>query len=228
MTDTGTSAQNRSPQGDPSGEPVEGQFLKGRRWRLLGAGFVLFVVPATIILGVLWGTGLLKAIEPSAEFVAEPGPPIGAYYLYSHQGDSLTLDVFAGKVWIAHAWDPACGEPCAPRLRAIRDVQYALSKYKHLRMLSLALEPGISQQELWNVGRRYSNYTGWHFAGGTPANVTAVMDGVGLSGRTFALGSPTEVALIDGQGRPRGWYLPTDSAGYRNLINDAVYLLREL
>jgi hypothetical protein len=211
-----------------AGIDLDGPYQKGRRLRLLAAAFILFVVPATIIGGLLWGTGLLRNVEPSPVFIAEPGPPIDGYFLYSHQGDTLTAAVLRDKIWIAHAWNPDCGEPCAPRLKAVRDVQYALSKYKHLRLISLALEPDMPQESLWTVGRRYSNYAGWHFAGGTPANVTQVMDGVGLSERTFTLGSPLEVALIDGQGRPRGWYTPTDSAGYSNLINDAVYLLREL
>lgn len=217
-----------SYSGFAPGQSPEGKYLKGRRRRLLAAAFVLFVVPGTIIMGLLWGTGLLKAVVPSPEFVQEPGAPLTDYYLYSHQGDTLTPEVLEGKIWIAQAWHPDCGEPCVPRQKAVRDVQYALSKYKHLRLISLSLEPNTPQQELWTIGRRYSNYAGWHFAGGTPANVTRVMDGIGLSERTFALGSPMEVALMDQQGRPRGWYQPSDSAGYRNLINDAVYLLREL
>jgi cytochrome oxidase Cu insertion factor (SCO1/SenC/PrrC family) len=213
-----------APQAD---EFHDAPYRKGRRWRLAAATFVLFVVPATIVGGIIWGMGLLKAIEPSERFLVDPGTPIGDFTLYSHQGDTLTRETFIGKVWIAHAWSPDCGEPCEPRLRAVRDVQYALSKYKHLRLLSLSLEPEQPVGELWTTGRRFSNYAGWHFAGGTAANVTTVMDGVGLSGRTFALGSPVEVALIDPSGRPRGWYAPTDSSGYRDLINDAVYLLRE-
>ena len=200
-------------------------YLVGRRRRLLAVTIVLFVIPATIIFGMIWGLGLAKSIEPSDAFIAEPTIVVPPFTFYGHQGDTLTPAVMADKVYVLHFFDPTCGEPCEPRLRALRDVQYAISRFKHFRLLSISVNPVPDRNALWMFGRQHSNYTGWHFADGSAQDVTAVMDGVALSGRTFALGSPEEAVLVDRKGMVRGYYLPTDSSGYRQIIDDIVYLL---
>lgn len=199
---------------------------RGRIGRLIAATFVLFFVPLTLILGMIWGFGLLRAIEPSSAFIASPDRQVGDFTVYSHQGDTLTPETLREKIWIAHFIRPGTEELFETPLRAVRDVQYAVSKYKHFRVMTFALEPVADQNAMWLVGRRYSNYPSWHFVYGDTAQISRTMDELGLNGRTFANGCPQEVALLDFQGRVRGYYTPTDSAGYSQLVNDIVLLLR--
>ncbi len=213
-------------ENSPSDPSQSVPFYKGRGWRLLAATFVLFFVPLTLILGMMWGFGLLRAIEASTVFQQNPDHKSGSFTVYSHQGDTLTEDVLLQKAWIAHFIRPSCEEPCLAQMRAVRDVQYAVSKYKHFRVMSFSLDPIADRNEMWAIGRKFSNYPSWHFAYGDTAEIQRNMDEIGLSGRSFSWGRPDEVALIDFEGNVRGYYNPVDSAGYRDLVNDIVLLLR--
>ena len=199
---------------------------KGRVWRLLAATFVLFFVPLTLILGMIWGFGLLRAIKPSSVYIQQPSIHTGAFTVYSHQGDTLTDEVLKDKVWIAHFIQPSCEEPCVAQIRAIRDIQYAVSKYKHFRVMTFSMEPIADRNAMWAIGRKYSNYPSWHFVYGDTSVIRKNMDQLELSRRNFTLGRPDDVALIDFEGNVRGYYNPVDSAGYSNLVNDIVLLLR--
>ncbi len=201
-------------------------YRKGRVWRLIAASLVLFVVPATLILGMMWGFGLLRAIEPSPVYLAEPTRSTGSFTVYSHQGDTLTEAVLRDKIWIAHFIRPGCEEPCIAQIRAVRDVQYAVSKYKHFRVLTFSLDPIADRNAMWAIGRKFSNYPSWHFVYGDTALIRQNMDEIGLAGRSFAFGRPDEVALLDFEGKVRGYYNPVDSVGYRDLVNDIVLMLR--
>ncbi len=187
---------------------------------------MLFFIPLSLILGMMWGFGLLRAINPSPLFIEAPERSVPDFTVYSHQGDTLSPADLKDKVWIAHFLRPECGEPCLSRIRQVRDVQYSVSKFKHFRLLSFSLDPIADRNAMWAFGRKYSNYPGWHFVYQDTARMMQVMGQLGFSGRNFALGSPEEVAVIDGEGRVRGYYNPMDSAGYSNLVNDIVLLLR--
>jgi cytochrome oxidase Cu insertion factor (SCO1/SenC/PrrC family) len=198
----------------------------GRVWRLIAATFVLFFVPLTLILGMFWGFGLLRAIKPSPDFIAEPDRRAGQFLVHSHQGDTLNNEVLLEKAWIAHFINPLCEEPCLPQIRAVRDIQYAVSKYKHFRVMTFSLEPMEDRNALWSLGRRFSNYPSWHFVAGDTAQLRVLMNSLGLAGRPEQFGRPDDVALVDFEGRVRGWYNPADSVGYSHLVNDIVLLLR--
>ncbi|MFT7589744.1 MAG: protein SCO1/2 [Limisphaerales bacterium] len=175
---------------------------------------------------MLWGMDLLKKIEKSSVFIDQPTLTKPSFTVYSHQSDTLTDEKLDDIVYVAHFFDPTCEEPCLPRLRAIRDAQYAVSKFKHFRILSHCQQPVENQNQIWSFARKISNFPSWQFVYTDTSEIADLITDYGLSERNFAWGSPEDVALIDMQGNVRGYYNPVDSSGFRNLVNDIVYLLR--
>ena len=92
--------------------------------------------------------------------------------------------------------------------------------------MTFSLEPIADRNAMWAIGRKYSNYPSWHFVYGDTSVIRKNMDQLELSRRNFTLGRPDDVALIDFEGNVRVYYNPVDSAGYSNLVNDIVLLLR--
>ena len=200
---------------------------KGRRLRFFGALFIMLGVPATLTWILFAGFGELNQFdEPTANFLADPIEAPVFDTLFAHRGDTLTPEILEKKAYIAHFWDSGCDVPCEPTLNGLAEVAYAVSKYKHFRILSHNTQPS-DISEMWQIARRQTNRPAWHFVWGDTAQMSRLADDYGLMERSFVFGNnPREVALIDREGMIRGYYDPSDSIGYLNLVHDIVHLLK--
>jgi cytochrome oxidase Cu insertion factor (SCO1/SenC/PrrC family) len=202
----------------------------GRKWRLAAAIGIIFVLPATLVVSMILGFGLLKDIEPSENYLSESVPASAEFKLASHWSDTITVthNRMEGLVRLVHFYDPECGEICEDRIQLVADVVYSVSKFKHFRALSFCLRDVEDRNQIWTFARSFNRWQEWHFLYGDQQQIQDAMAAYGLSERNFDLGSPQEVAVLDWKGNIRGYYDLGDPDQYAAVINDLIHLLRDI
>ncbi|MEO8025334.1 MAG: SCO family protein [Bryobacteraceae bacterium] len=140
--------------------------------------------------------------------------------------DSRTLD---GHVWIADFIFTNCAGPCPRMSSQMRLLQIRLDgDASAVKLVSFTVDPDRDTPEvLAEYSRRYHAESGrWYFLTGPKPRLHHITREVfRLGDVTGTLEHSTRFALVDKQGRIRGFYPSDDTAQIQQLFRDAKVLL---
>ncbi len=189
--------------------------------------------------GFLIGIATMTAIRPFMRHVPPPPPvlyQLKPFELVDQDGNPFRLEDLRGKVWAVNTFFTSCKSVCPGLMRAMKQVQDELDKARvdDVHLLSITVDPENDTPE---VVKEYARKLGadfdrWTFVTGKPEAVHALVVG----GIKTAMGEPemtdnviqiahsAKIALVDGDGRVRGFY-PTTPEGLEELFHRALVTL---
>lgn len=164
---------------------------------------------------------------------SEPLPVLGqssGFQLTDQNGRPFTADHLKGKIWVADLIFTSCGGICPVMSRNMAALQRSYNLEDRVEFVSVSVNPDTDTPEILQqyAARFQANSKKWHFLTG---NIEAIQR---LAVEGFKLGTVENpvfhsayFVLIDGEGRIRGYYEGTESAGIRKLFRDLAKLLKE-
>jgi protein SCO1/2 len=136
----------------------------------------------------------------------------------------------AKKIWVADFIFTNCPGPCPRMSSQMHQVQSALSADDRVRFISFTVDPARDTPAvLSDYGKHFEAIPGkWTFLTGAPADLQKLgKDAFKLNDVDGGLEHSTRFALVDGEGRIRGYYSSLELGAIDNLIADARRLLKE-
>jgi protein SCO1 len=152
------------------------------------------------------------------------------FELISQDGQPFHSQTLAGKIWVADFIYTTCPGPCPRMTSQMREVQDAVSKVPNVRLVSFTVDPA---QDTPPVLAAYAKLHGasaamWYFlTGPVPVLQTLDRDAFKLGNIDATMQHSTRFALVDGQGRIRGYYDTSESSAIPKVISDIGALARE-
>jgi protein SCO1/2 len=141
------------------------------------------------------------------------------FALTNQNGTRTTLEMLRGKVWLADIIFTRCTGPCPKLSSLLADLNVQLAAYPDLKLVSLTADPGFDTVEVLKTYAKdfKADSDRWFFLTGTKADLykTAIdnLKLVVIEKEARERTSPedlfvhsTLIALIDQQGRLRGYY----------------------
>jgi protein SCO1 len=154
--------------------------------------------------------------------------------LISQDGQPFHSQTLAGKIWVADFIYTTCPGPCPRMTSQMREVQDAVVKVpaisSNVRLVSFTVDPA---QDTPTVLAAYAKLHGaspatWYFlTGPVPALQTLDRDAFKLGNIDGTMQHSTRFALVDRQGRIRGYYDTSESSAIPKVISDIYALARE-
>ncbi|MCZ6596997.1 MAG: SCO family protein, partial [Planctomycetota bacterium] len=197
---------------------------------VLGAGFLLSTCGEGRA-GYGGSAGPRAAAEPEDPVVFNQ---LADFELTAHTGRSITRADLAGRPWVVSCIFTTCTGPCPSITRTMQALTGRLEE-TDAGFLSITVDP---ERDTPEVLARYAEAFGakgdWLFLTGAGeaevhellrssfAMTVARGDGTGPEGITLTHSS--HLAVIDGQGRVRGWYDSQDPAEVRRLVERVRFL----
>lgn len=175
--------------------------------------------------------------EPLPSFAAVP-----PFALTAQDGRQVTLDDYAGKVWIANFVFTECPGPCPMLTSHMRDVQDLLQERTlDVPLVSFSVDPETDTPEvLTEYGKAFgADFSRWTFLTGDKQEIydlilrgflLAVSDGAvspDLPAAPGIITHSTRFALVDQKGDVRGYYHGEEAAVAAEIVTDAERLLAE-
>lgn len=155
---------------------------------------------------------------------------IPRFELTSQDGQPFHSQALAGKIWVADFIYTTCPGPCPRMTSQMREVQDAVSKLPDVRLVSFTVDPA---QDTPPVLAAYAKTHGassaiWYFlTGPVPALQTLDRDAFKLGNIDGTMQHSTRFALVDREGRIRGYYDTSESSAIPKVISDIYALARE-
>ncbi len=152
------------------------------------------------------------------------------FELVSQDGQPFHSQALAGKIWVADFIYTTCPGPCPRMTSQMREVQDAVSKLPDVRLVSFTVDPA---QDTPPVLAAYAKLHGaspamWYFlTGPVPVLQTLDRDSFKLGNIDASMQHSTRFALVDQQGRIRGYYDTSESSAIPKVISDIHALARE-
>lgn len=176
---------------------------------------------------------LAAAVLVLAGCSAKPLPVLGQisrFQLTSQDGQNFDSSTLSGKVWVADFIYTTCPGPCPMMSSRMRQIQTATENLPDVRLVSFTVDPAhdtppvlaaYSQHFLAQPGR-------WYFLTGEQARLNDLgLNQFHLNAVDEKLDHSTRFALVDRQGRIRGYYRFTDDDFPKRLIADVQALDKE-
>jgi protein SCO1/2 len=200
-----------------------------RRWALVSA------------LSAVAALGIPGAAAPSLTAChSQPDLPtfgtVPPFALTDQAGKPFTRDGLKGSTWVAAFVFTRCPSACPRVTRAMRLFQVkAAQRNAKVRLVSFSVDPDFDTPA---VLRRYADQydadTGtWSFVTGDADTIRKTAeDGLKIaadgkadpSKADFGITHGTQLVLVDGQGRIRGYYASNDEEALARLLDDAARL----
>jgi protein SCO1 len=185
-------------------------------WRHCAAG--LPALAAALLAGCIQPKPLpIMGQAPSFQLTAETGGPF----------DSQSL---AGRIWVADFVYTNCTGPCPMMSSQMRQIQDRTAEIPDLALVSFTVDPARDTPPvLAAYAKRFrANPKRWVFLTGEPARLNDVaLTGFKLNSVDGSLSHSSRFALVDRQGRIRGYYISTDDDFMTRLLHDIRQLERE-
>lgn len=175
-----------------------------------------------------------RVAPPSAAAALPDYGAVPAFSLTDHQERAFTRQALSGYVWIADFIYTTCPGQCLLMSDRLASLQRAFADEPRLRFVSFSVDPERdTPQALAAYARRYGADPRWVLATGPrQALVSLCQDGFHLSvGPGASAREPIvhsmRLALVDPDGRIRGFYAADDAAAMIRVRADARRLLQE-
>ncbi|HEX4338475.1 MAG TPA: SCO family protein [Polyangiaceae bacterium] len=166
-------------------------------------------------------------------------PSYGAvpgFALTDQAGTPFTRDALAGTTWVAAFVFTRCPSACPRVTRAMQELQLKLKQRNaKVRLVSFSVDPEFDTPP---VLRRYADEykadTGtWSFVTGDSDTIRKTAEQglkIAADGKAdptkadFGITHGTQLVLVDGEGRIRGYYASNDAEALARLLDDATRL----
>ncbi len=152
---------------------------------------------------------------------------IPEFSLVGDDGKPLTKKSLLGKIWIASFIFTGCSDTCPAMVSKIQTLQHTLPESTML--VSVSVDPDKDSPEKLAEYAKFNHRKpgSWLLATGEWEDISELaMKGFYLGGGKRLLHSP-RFALVDPQGRLRGYYDSREQAQMSNLVRDVSLLLQE-
>ena len=210
--------------------------MKGRSNFLLAAGIVSVVVVIAIILVYQSTLALNKEpVLPYYGHAGEAGEPhyIGDFKLIDQNNEVITQEHYKNKIYVADFFFTTCLGICPIMTEEMIRVYKAYKDEPELLIISHTVDPEHDTPE---VLARYAknrdiNSEKWHFVTGDKKQIYDLARYSYMVDATEGDNGPNDFvhtenfALVDREGRIRGYYDGTDSVEVKKLITDIRLLL---
>jgi len=157
---------------------------------------------------------------------------ISDFKLLSHTGDSITQDVYKGKVYVADFFFTTCQTICPKMTQNMSKLQKALLHEKEVLLLSHTVMPEIDTLEQL---QRYAKKKGvnadkWKLVTGTKKELYDLARKSYFVAKDYpnvpnAMVHTENFTLVDKKGRIRGYYDGTEEEAMNQLLEDIRLLL---
>ncbi len=174
---------------------------------------------------------LLASCNRSQEL--EPLPVMGVvedFTLTDQNGQPFGMADLRGRIWVADFFFSNCPGPCPRMSTLMGDIQRLTRDIEELRIVSITVDPERDSPEAMKAyGERYGAIDGrWYFLTGPQELLHRLASkDFNLFDVDGSLQHSTRFALIDRQGRIRGFYSTGENGSYARIPEDARRLLTE-
>jgi protein SCO1/2 len=201
----------------------------------------------------VWGLLMLVILAITAAFtlslmkqgkLTEAPPPIygkvTGFALTNQYGQAVTLASFREQIWIADIIFTRCPMQCIKMSKRMRDLQSRLPHGKPVKLVSLTADPSWDTPPvLKKYGEAYGALSNrWQFLTGPKREINQLaLDGLKLAvaeKKVEERESPEDLfihsakfALVDKQGRLRGWFDGDNPESIEQMLPAVKALLRE-
>lgn len=199
---------------------------------------IVFLLPLALVSSfILAREWKQKSLERSSEKFPVYSE-IGDFELTERSGSRVGKHDLLGRVWIADFIFTRCGGPCPKMTAHMKNLETALAG-QDVKLVSFSVDPEFdTPEQLRNYADRFgAGAESWYFLTGDKDTIHQ------LSRQHFLLGlteiaeedreafdqsvmHSTRFALVDKQGRVRGYYESTEADSLQQLVRDAGALAR--
>lgn len=194
------------------------------------------------VIAFVFGAITLTLLRPMLRHVPEPPPvmfELPEYALVDHTGRAFSPETLEDQVWVAGFVFTTCPSSCPAVTRAMTDLRERFDRNGiDVQMVSFTVDPEHDTPE---VLREYADSVGadsetWRFVTGDPEAIRSLIgDGFRLGvgerqdkdGGLYDIAHSTKLALVDGQGRVRGYYGIEPDLGLDEIYERADRVLQE-
>jgi len=174
-------------------------------------------VAAIPLIAVLAGCGSQTTDLPAYGVVPD-------FVLTDQTGKPFGSKDLAGKIWVADFVFTTCQGPCPRMSSQFRQLQQQVSADpSRVRFVSFTIDPvRDSPAVLADYGKKYgADPSRWVFLTGSQAELNKLSVGTFYAGRIDgSLTHSTRFALVDSEGRVRGFYDSSDPEKTKELVRD--------
>lgn len=152
------------------------------------------------------------------------------FTLTNQDGQPYGMNDLKGRIWVADFFFSNCPGPCPRMSTLMGDIQRLTRDIEELRIVSITVDPERDTPEAMKAyGKRYGAIDGrWHFLTGPQDLLHRLASkDFNLFDVDGSLQHSTRFALIDRQGRVRGFYSTGENGSYARIPEDARRLLAE-
>ena len=155
---------------------------------------------------------------------------VSDFRLLDTQGREFTLKNLSGKVWVVDFIFTACSGICPVMTKNMAALHRSFLPIDSVEMVSVSVNPeNDTPSVLAGFARKYhANPTQWHFLTGSREEITQ------LAVKSFKVGSVEDplfhidrFALVDQEGKIRGYYDGTQQKSINILFKDIATLIKE-
>ena len=151
------------------------------------------------------------------------------FTMNSAEGGKFSSDALSGKVWVVDFIYTNCPAECPLMSKQMRKIEERLNRVDDVHFVSISVDP---DRDTPQALKAFAHHFGgpskqWSFLTGSPAQVHL------LAYETFHVGDvigkmehSTKFAVVDKQGRIRGYYSSFDSGDQEKLVEDVRGLTR--
>ncbi len=200
------------------------------------------VLVLLVLAGLLIAVRTIATMREEVRMINSPPPPmthivVPEFSLTRHDGEPFGLTNLKGKVWIADFIFTRCAGPCPKMTQRMASLQTVLAGYDNVAFVSFSVDPQHDTPEvLTNYAKHFSSdLKNWSFLTG---DRDAIFD---LCLRGFRLSvsedpdadyddmiiHSTKFALVDEDGKIRGYYEGSEDADITRLVNDVSKLAQQ-
>jgi len=196
-------------------------------------------MPTKPILVIAGGFGLMTLVSLAALTLYRPKPPImplrdygpaPEFQLTDEQNTPFASERLSGKVWVADFFFSSCPGPCPKMALNMAALQKEFSGRNDIHLVNFSVDPERDTPEVLREygAKLHADPERWHFLTGAPEEIERIaVKGFLIGDAENLILHSQKFALVDRQGRIRGYYEGTDNAEMGVLARDIKRLLDE-
>ncbi len=189
-------------------------------------GFMICLI-SSLVLTLAVFSFIRESKRPPLPILGKVDP----FLLTDSKGESFSSDRLHRKVWIASFFFTTCGDICPILSKNMASLSRTFDQVEEIAFVSITVNP---EQDSPEVLTRYAgNFKGgkrnWYFLTGTREAIThVVVDGFKLGDIREPVFHSASFALVDSEGKIRGYYDGTKQKEIDRLFRDTVQLAKEM
>lgn len=196
---------------------------------------VLFCIVTGVSFAVAWKIRGIRGSRPTpTPLVTSPSPNdvptyVPDFSLIDQSGQPVTLADLKGQVWVANFFFTSCPAQCPAMNLRMRQIQRALPDGAAAKLVSITVDPEKDSPEvLAEYAKTYSGKDDrWLFlTGDKQAIIRLAIEGFKLSAGDDPNIHSTKLALVERDGRIRGYFSSTDEKSVAELQEQLKELLK--